>query len=163
MSDQTSLDLLNDIVLPEGVSWWPPAPGWYLVGIALGIALLALAWRGWRKWKKNQYRRQALRELASIRANGDVDALGRIPALLKRTALSAWPRTLVASLSGPDWHQFLDRTAGTDDFGSGAGQVLDRLSYGSDQSAKPSAAERDTALKAAEKWIRRHDNASQVA
>ena len=159
MSDQTSLDLLNDIVVPPEVSWWPVAPGWYVFGAALGLAFLALAWRAWKKWKQNQYRRLALQELALIRASNDGDdgdALGRIPSLLKRTALSAWPRHLVASLSGADWHQFLDRTGGGGDFGSGAGQLLDRLSYGSDPSVHASAAERQTVLKAAEHWIRRH-------
>jgi len=163
VNDQTSLDLLNDIVQPQAVGWWPPAPGWYVLMVLLGVASLVLAWRAWQKRKQNQYRRLALQELAAIRDKGDGEALGRIPVLLKRTALSAWPRSIVASMTGPDWHQFLDRTGGTNEFGTGAGQVLDRLSYGSGAGVTLSAAEGEIVLQAAEQWIRRHDTEARDA
>ena len=34
------LDQLRDIHLPEPISWWPPAPGWWILAVA-SCALLA--------------------------------------------------------------------------------------------------------------------------
>ena len=158
MSDPASLDLLNDIVGTETVSWWPPAPGWYVLASALGLLLLLLVWRSWIRWQKDRYRRLALNEFAAIMGSEDPMDLARLPALLKRTALSTWPRSQVAPLTGSEWHIFLDETAGTSLFGAGAGQLLDRLSYESGVGYEPSAAERESILTAAEFWLRRHQS-----
>ena len=61
MSDPGSLQNLNDIVLPDAVAWWPPAPGWYAVLAVLLALLLWLSFRALRAWRRNIYRRQALR------------------------------------------------------------------------------------------------------
>ena len=36
---QASLDNLHDIIVPDGVGFFPPAPGWIVVGLLL-LALL---------------------------------------------------------------------------------------------------------------------------
>ena len=132
--DPSSLDNLFDIVVPPPVSWWPPAPGWYVVG-ALGIALAVWsAWRGWERWRAAAYRRAGLAELRRLeRRSGDGSqrdaALREVPALVKRTALAAYPRETVASLSGADWLRFLDRTGHTDAFTHGRGTLLAELAY----------------------------------
>jgi len=163
VSDPASLDLLNDIVLPGAVAWWPPAPGWYVLAGLLSLLVLATGWRSWKRWRRNRYRRQALREWASMSSSADPEALARLPALLKRTALCAWPRSRVAALSGPEWHDFLDRTCGGHEFAAGAGQVLDRLAYGADGSDIPSDEDREVVLKAAGTWLRRHDSERKAA
>ena len=52
-----------------------------------------------------------------------------MPDLLKRVALSAWPRDQIAGLVGSDWHRFLDRAAATDRFESGSGERLEQAAY----------------------------------
>ena len=103
--DATSLDRLHDIVQPPPVSWWPLAPGWYVLGaiVACGIAWLLL--RQWRKWQANAYRRAALRQLQST------DTSAAIAELLRRTALSVWPRASVATLTGSRWADWLTETS----------------------------------------------------
>jgi len=97
----TSLDRLHDIVLPPEVSWWPLAPGWYVVlGIVL-VLVLVLVHRAWNHWQANAYRRAALRELASA---ADAPAIGE---LLRRTALAMAPREGIAVLTGNDWLDWL--------------------------------------------------------
>ena len=101
MQDPTSLDRLHDIVLPPAVSWWPPAPGWYVLSAVL---LLATAWYGWwqlRCWRATAYRREALRELATLQ-----DA-AEMAQLLRRTALAVAPRDAVAAATGDAWLQWL--------------------------------------------------------
>ena len=151
MNDTASLANLNDIVVPDAVPWWPLAPGWYVLAVITALALIACAVVGWRRWRNNRYRRQALAQLEAIRKDA-ASSMQQLPELLKRTALSAWPRETVAALSGAPWHRFLDDSAGLDQFRSGNGDLLDRLAYGDGLSVS----ERADLLEAAEDWLRRH-------
>jgi hypothetical protein len=104
--DPASLDNLSDIAVPPPVSWWPLAPGWWVViGIAVLVTAVA-AWKAWLRWQANAYRRAAFDEL------GKAKTVSAISEILKRTALAAFPRTDVASLSGPAWCQWLSDTMG---------------------------------------------------
>jgi hypothetical protein len=102
MSDTpTSLDHLHDLVLPPAVPWWPLAPGWYAV---IALALVAAAWmtlRAWRRWQANAYRREAMRELASLQSSE------AIAELLRRTALAIAPRPEIAQRTGSAWLDWL--------------------------------------------------------
>jgi hypothetical protein len=163
MSDAASLQNLNDIVVPLPAPWWPLAPGWYVVAAALLILLSWLLYKQWKRWKGNAYRRQALAELSVIRAGGDEGQIRQVPELLKRTALSAWPRQQVAGLSGASWHRFLDDAAGIESFSAGAGEMLDRLAYGGRGGSPLPAAEASKLLDAAENWLKRHRPPAEVA
>lgn len=161
--DATSLEHLVDIVVPPPVPWWPPAPGWYVVGgLALVLGLRA-ARRAWVRWHAAAYRRAALAELERLESQGQREAaLRELPALVKRTALAAFPRDAVASLSGAAWLRFLDRTGRTDAFTRGRGQVLGELVY------DPRAARMDPAAAAelfrvVRTWIGTHDVAAGAA
>ncbi|AQV93862.1 DUF4381 domain-containing protein [Cupriavidus necator] len=111
-----TLATLADVAVPPPPSWAPQTIGWPIAGALL---LLALAWAGWRAWRRhraNRYRREALAELAGLPLGADpahrVAALRQLAALLKRTALAAWPRAQVASLAGSGWADFLRAHAG---------------------------------------------------
>ena len=153
MSDSGSLQNLHDIVVPGPVGWWPLAPGWYVVGGAFALLLLWAAVRAFRHWRRNRYRGQALNELVRLRRQGAGAAMQQLPVLLKRAALSAWPRGTVARLTGEEWHRFLDETGGEGRFVDGAGPILDRLVYGA---GAVSSGEAARALDAAEAWLRSH-------
>jgi hypothetical protein len=163
MNDAGSLQNLNDIVLPSPVAWWPPAPGWYVLSALVLVALLVVGVLQWRRWRDNRYRREALAELSSIRASASTGYLERVPELLKRAALSVWPREEVAALTGPDWHRFLDRTAGLDRFCSGAGETLDQLAYSDSGSAAKALDARQSSalLDASELWLKKHKRPAQ--
>ena len=104
--DPASLDNLRDIFEPGPVSWWPPAVGWWFVLAAILFVLVVMAYRAWQQWRANAYRRAALRELRAA------TSVAAISAILKRTALCAYPRTQVASLSGAAWCGWLVETSG---------------------------------------------------
>ncbi len=105
--DPASLENLRDIALPPPVPWWPPAPGWWVVLAMLAVVVVVVVLRAWRKWNANAYRRSALSELQSS------TTFTEIGEILKRTALVAYPRTDIASLSGSRWCQWLAETGGT--------------------------------------------------
>ena len=136
--DPGSLDRLHDIAVPPPVSWWPPAPGWCVLG---GIALVVLgsfALAGLVRWRRDRYRREALTELDRITRDPLApSSLSAVAELVKRVALAAYPRDRVASLTGDAWLAFLDATGGTDAFTRGAGRVLKEAAYREDAPGDP--------------------------
>ncbi len=154
-TDPGSLDRLHDIAVPPPVPWWPPAPGWYVVG---GIALVFLglvAWAAVIRWRRDRYRREAIRALDRIlRDSRASSSMSAIAELVKRIALAAYPRDRVASLNGDAWLAFLDATGGTDAFTRGAGQVLRDVAYRKDATCEPS--ELLKVMDVVRHWITRH-------
>jgi hypothetical protein len=140
---QPSREGMHDLLLPPPVSLWPATPAWAVLGALLLALLLWLAWRGWRAWRRDAYRREALHALGAARAPAEVAAL------LKRTALAAWPRAEVAALSGEGWAGFLRHAAPRARLTEDAARSLSILA------AAPAMAEGVKA--AARRWVRYHD------
>ena len=112
MEDAADLSRLADIVVPPPVPWWPPAPGWWIVAAALLVTAAMLLVATVRHCRRNAYRRRALVEIDALEPIGDAISVAALSAVLKRTALVAYPREQVAPLTGSDWRTFLDRTGG---------------------------------------------------
>ena len=157
-----ALERLHESPLPDPVSWMPQTIGWYMV---LGLILLAAGrlayWLLRRRWR-NRYRRSALAELDCIehdlqRQDRRAESLAAIPDLLKRAALSAYPRAEVASLGGDAWLSFLDRSMASTGFANGDGRLLCELAYapGSRLSQVPDESIRGV-LRLARRWISTH-------
>ncbi len=159
--DPASLQNLNDIVLPPPVSWWPLASGWYFLS---GLLLLVAAWflyRSIQRWNHNRYRRAALHELNEISKGLQSESarersLRQIPSLLKRTALSAYPRDEVASLSGDDWHRFLNATLKTPLFTDAVTGTLEFIAYSSGDLDKLDANAVRDLLRVSGAWLKKH-------
>ena len=160
-SDPASLQNLNDIVLPAAISWWPLATGWYVL---IGFLLIALAWfsyRSLRRWINNGYRRAALYELQlledRVHKPGQRDAsLRQIPVLLKRTALSVYPRSQVASLSGKDWFHFLNSTVKNPSFNENTTNTLNVVSYSTGELSKVDSKATTNLINASRSWLKHH-------
>ena len=150
--DMTAPLQLRDIRLPESPGSWPPAPGGWIAALLLAAALAVLAIKGWRTWRRVRRRRHALAELQALSAQRcGPDFVAAVSAVLKRVALSRFPRTEVAALTGPAWLAFLDRTGGHGAFSEGAGRVLGDGPYAPAPECDTSAL-----LALARDWIRRN-------
>ena len=155
--DPASLSRLHDIVIPDAVSWWPPGPAWAVVAYLLAAVLLVLGIRAWRRWKANRYRRLALRELAEIESVGSSEtAIEAIPALLKRTALVAFGRQAVASLSGETWYRFLEGSSPSFRKADKPAGFFMSSAYTSDLSSELTEQEHAAIVRATRIWIRSH-------
>jgi len=145
------VERMRDIRLPEPDFWWPPAPGWWLLGVLSGMLLLAL---GLFIRRRRRLRRLALAELEGIRErfhrDGDRRALAMaLNMLLRRVALARHDRHSVAPLRGEAWLEFLDTTGHTRHFARGIGRALLQAPYRPD-----TGFDERSLLELVEKWIR---------
>jgi hypothetical protein len=145
-SPNSVLPKLHDYYQPAPPTWTPQTPGWYMLFALVGLSLLFLALHLLRNWLANRYRREALRELATIPPD-------QLSSLLKRTALAVWPREEVASLSGEPWLRFLDTTASSELFHNNEGRRIEEIAL---HPSAISIEEEQTLRTAAAEWIRSH-------
>jgi|SRR5690554_2831618 len=122
---------LRDIHLPEPTSIWPLAWGWWLLLGLLVCALLGGAYTLFQRRRKNRYRHLAEAELEHAWQRWQKQAdparhLQELAIILRRTALSAFPRQGLAAVRGLDWLVFLDATLPDSqrDFCQGVGRAL---------------------------------------
>ena len=153
------LDRLHDITVPEPVPYTPQTMTWYVLAVGLLLVLFLIAWRIARSWQANRYRREALAELKATASRPGQDkfdtlAIADLARLLRRTALTAFPRADVASLYGNDWLAFLDRTGAGTSFTNGPGR---KLASGPYKIAAPMpASEYQTLTTLVREWIGSH-------
>lgn len=116
------LDDLQPTIAPLPISWWPPAPGWWLLIVLTPLLL-------WGLWYMRRYlprkqraeqaeqmldplRQAALDELAALPRPYDGQPAGpwlqQLNALLKRLARAHYPQDNSHILSGRSWLAFLD-------------------------------------------------------
>ena len=113
MNPQDPLAALHSLREPGLINWWPPAPGWWLLGAVLLLILIAGSVALLRRYRANAYRRQALTRLQALQQayaedNNRYQYIARLNALLKSVALVAYPRREVAAISGDKWLAFLN-------------------------------------------------------
>ncbi|WP_086999505.1 DUF4381 domain-containing protein [Rhizobium sullae] len=158
---ETALRSLHDIATPEPVSWMPQTWGWGVLAGALFVMLALAGVRLMLRYRANAYRREALSLLRGIEEQlrnpaSRRDGIRNLGEVLKRTALAAWPRAEVASLSGDNWVRFLHEHEGAA-AGDALARLLDDFEYhGAEVVADlPSNVCGDLVV-AARNWIERH-------
>lgn len=125
--ESNSLANLKDLQLPEAVSIFPLAPGWY--GVILSIILLMLALSYWQIRRLAHQRRVAsIVELLTLieqqNSSSSTQLLAEVAILLKRVAREKFPEQQPQNLFGEPWLQFLDSSGKTTQFTQGAGRIL---------------------------------------
>lgn len=124
---------LRDIHLPDPVSWWPPAPGWWLLVLTLllGVALAVWLRHRYRRGALHRTTRQALDAITrDWKQSRDTRQLAReLSVLMRRLCLSRYPRAEVAGLTGTAWLQRLDSLLPGEHFQKGIGRALVEAPY----------------------------------
>lgn len=115
------LDQLQPLIAPPAVPFWPPAPGWWLLPLVLGL----LTWALWRLWQRrprkanpreqqliDPLRLAALLELERLPRPGPDEPAGpwlqQLNRLLKRLCQSRQAHDPSLTLSGRAWLAYLD-------------------------------------------------------
>jgi len=101
---------LRDMQIPEAIGWWQLAPGWWMLLGLLGVLFIAFFLLILKKFR--QPKSVALQKLRHIqRRFGEHQdkqlLLVECNILMKRLALTLYPRHQVAALSGQRWLDFL--------------------------------------------------------
>lgn len=117
---------------PPLISWWPQTLGWKLVPVFFLFFALKKAYLLWQEYKRNAYRREALTWLNDLPSfhNLEQQAVYRqLPALLRKTALTAFKRSQICHLQGSDWDAWLDKQCEKTAFTTRCAKQLHRLSF----------------------------------
>ncbi|HEX7342450.1 MAG TPA: DUF4381 domain-containing protein [Rhodanobacteraceae bacterium] len=141
--------VLRGIHMPPPASWWPLAPGWWVLAALLLIVMAWLAWRTWRRRLPRRRWREAERELDALIAKhqGDSTAFAAgVSQLQRRAARTLDPSTV--GLGGEAWHLAMERLAG--------GHVSAQAFAGLEQAMYQPQATLDTTVvaEAMRRWLR---------
>ena len=105
---------MKDVITPDPVGLWPPAPGWWILAVTVAVLIFLLVYVVQRQRRANRYRKLALQELHTIAQQAskknDNDFVAAINTLLKKTAFCAYAesRDDLAGLYGRRWRSLLD-------------------------------------------------------
>lgn len=117
---------LRDIHLPEAISWFPPAIGWW----CLLLLIILTIWGSWRLFKhatRHTILKAAQQLLVAIKIDpntSDLQKLQQVSIWLRRVSISASPRQKSAGLIGKAWLNYLDNSVEGSPFSEGIGQCL---------------------------------------
>jgi hypothetical protein len=122
---------LRDIHLPEAISWWPPALGWWLLAIFIPLLLGLLYWL-YKRFTRKTAIKAAKKMLLQIKQDPQLDnsqKVKNLSALIRRTAISTTSRNECAGLAGQQWLEYLDRSVKGSPFTDGIGRLLANAPY----------------------------------
>ncbi len=147
---------LRDIHGAPPPEFWPPAPGWWVLGVLVIAALTVVTVWLYRRYRMYRQRQRVLAELEQLKAldasRQAAEFTTAVSTLLRRVALMRYARQRVAPLSGVEWLHFLDETGGGGEFSTGAGRVL---AYGS-YAPQPQDVAVDQLLILVRSWIKKN-------
>lgn len=144
---------LRDIQLPDPISVWPLAPGWYILA---GLLLMCVLGLGiyfvyqYRKIRIKQHAVKLINQWQKKKNEPNFDCPNQVAALLKRVAMVFYPERKTAHLYGDAWLAFLDETGRTQEFSQGAGRFFAEAHY-----QKNSPDNIDELCELAKRWIKR--------
>ena len=115
MVDASVLQQLRDIHVPETVSPWPFALGWWIIMLVV-VSIVCLLKHTLKYYDNFLIKRQFIKEINATEKAFKQDrrsnyALQKIAKILKKAALHYYPRQMVAGLHGDEWLKFLQATS----------------------------------------------------
>lgn len=105
---------LKDLYLPDAISWWPLAPGWWILLALVVIAIFVVIYAARKYWINNKTKRQTRELLHAAFKQWQSDQnddlyFQQINTVLKRYCRHEFPHAV--SLSGQHWIDFLNDTS----------------------------------------------------
>lgn len=122
---------MHDIEAPPPVSWWPIAPGWWLIALLVCFVIYDLTRFGLKTIQHNAYRRQALSLLNTLKPSQTPEFATEVSTLLKRVALTAYPkqRSKITQAHGIVWTNWLNQACPKAVFKTDSTKALSQAPY----------------------------------
>lgn len=146
---------LRDIHLPDGVSWWPPAPGWWLLALII-LLVIFLVFVLVKKIRQPVLKKSARAEVENVisgyRKHGDkLLFVQELSIALRRIGISYLPRNSVAGEIGPGWYAQLNQLVEKNKLSSDCIELLCRTIY----QKKPALSDQqvETMLAQVRNWV----------
>lgn len=102
------LHQLKDVQLPQPISGWPLAPGWYVLLVLLlgliGVGVVMMR----RRLAKKRRQQRIWQQFLAIEAQQNV---ATAMAYIKQVAITLYPNQQVEQLQGEAWVEFLQASA----------------------------------------------------
>ncbi|MBA3239203.1 MAG: DUF4381 domain-containing protein [Parachlamydiaceae bacterium] len=119
---------LREIHLPSAITWWPPAPGWWIL-LAFSLILFFGLFMLLKQLLKPTLKKQAFKQLKAIenmfQKTGNANqCVSELSIFLRRTVLRRDTSSNAAGLTGTAWLQLLDQPLDTPEFSQGSGRIL---------------------------------------
>ena len=149
------LSQLRDIHGAPESPWWPPAPGWWILGLLLAVALFLLIGHLRQRYHAHKRKLQLIKFIERVESGVDPEAepqefLSRLNRIFKIVALRAFPESHCALMQGREWTDFIQIKLGDQD----SANELSALAVGPYQ-AQPSF-DAGSLSGLAKQWIRRY-------
>ena len=122
------LSELRDVIYPVDPGFWPPAIGWWIVLILVILCLIGAVYL-FRLVYLRMTESSFVKEVDALVQLQPREAVVELSILMRRIAITRFPRNSVAGLSGEDWLQFLDQSGDTNQFTAGPGRALVSAPY----------------------------------
>jgi len=165
MTPQTEL-AIQDIQLPAAASGWPPAIGWWLlalliIGSVIGAAVLLKRYQkkwGYRKaalallkTEYKQWQHQSAEDTALT-----VKTLQNMLAILKRTAITAYPDANLSGMYGVQWIQALNQQTSAPCFTETLENIVIEQQYKTESTIDHSTIDISLIYSNCQQWIKQH-------
>ena len=149
---EQNTDSLRDIHLPDAISWWPPAIGWWIL-LALVIAAFIFIPKLYRRMTYTPINKIASITFQNIIAeyeenNNDSTFIIETSKFLRQTAMSYCGRKEIAQLTGDKWVQALNNVTEQDYFNDDIKQTLLNAPY-----QKNINIDAEQLIKAVQNWL----------
>ncbi len=112
MDPNTLLEQLKDIHAPTDITWWPLAPGWWLLAAIILITVIICVHKIFKWRKQTAWRRMALKHLSKLWRNesqlDNAAMIIEINTLLKRSLASKFSADDYLSQTGNAWSTTLN-------------------------------------------------------
>lgn len=127
--EENLLNQLPPLAMPENISSWPPAPGWWILALLLLALVFSVTYYLCRIYQNGRRRRLAIKEVNNLwqhyQQTGDPrHYLQRCNNILRRFCIQQYPDAGFPRLTGEQWLQALDQLVGKTLFNSTNGNQL---------------------------------------
>jgi len=135
---QEQLKDLKDIHLPDPVSVWPLAPGWWGLMILIPVLYFLIRFIV-KRMLMPKYKKLALLELKNIESNYQAsnnahETCGEVSLLIRKALVAKLGNEAIAGLVTEEWLAYLDKLSRTDCFSNGVGRHIVTTVYSNPES-----------------------------